>query len=147
MPELIPTIALFNGSEDTVEMLTVSLTERGYRAVSGMTDNVKSGTLDFIGFMSTHKPDAIIWDIAPPYDRNWNFFKMVRELRPLEQYPIVLTTTHKKHLDDLAGQETNAIEIIGKPYDMQMIVDAVVKGLGSRATGAPRMLKHNLDGS
>jgi len=34
----------------------------------------------------------------------------------------VLTTTHKQHLDALAGLDTGAIEIIGKPYDLGVIV-------------------------
>lgn len=123
------TVAVFNSSEDTVEMLKVLLSERGYRAVSGRADDVKSGELDFIAFLKTHKPDAIIWDIAPPYDRNWKFFQLLRSSNGLGNSPVVLTTTHKQHLDSLAGQDTGAIEIIGKPYDLQMIADAVSRAL------------------
>ena len=31
---------------------------------NGRADDVKSGELDFIEFMETHKPDGVIWDIA-----------------------------------------------------------------------------------
>jgi hypothetical protein len=103
MPDSIQTVAVFNASDDTVEMLTVLLSERGYRVVSGHADAVKSGALDFIAFVKTHEPKAIIWDIAPPYDRNWNFFQLVRDLRVLDRRALVLTTTHKHHLDGLAG--------------------------------------------
>ena len=78
MAERTSTVAIFNASDDTVEMLMLLLTERGYRAVSGQVDSVKSGALDFIAFMGAQRPDAIIWDIAPPYDRNWSFFKLLR---------------------------------------------------------------------
>jgi len=125
------TVAVFNASDDTIEMLKVLLSESGYRALDGGVDNVKSGETDFIAFLDRHQPDAIIWDIAPPYDRNWNFFKLIRALRPLERCALVLTTTHKDHLDALAQQDTGAIEIIGKPYDLQAIVDAVSRGLES----------------
>ena len=141
MPELIRTVAIFDASEDTVEMLKTALTERGYRALSGTTDSVKSGALDFIEFMGTHKPDAIIWDIAPPYDRNWNFFKLLRTASVLKHCHIVLTTTHKKHLDSLAGQETGAIEIVGKPYDLHAIVDAVARGIEGRDSSELRQFK------
>ena len=123
------TVAIFNASDDTVEMLKVLLTEEGYRAVSGEVDEVKSGELDFIAFLKKHRPDAIIWDIAPPYDRNWKFFQLLRSVSPLDQCPIVLTTTHKQNLDSLAGQDTGAIEIVGKPYDLQVIAQAVSRAI------------------
>jgi CheY-like chemotaxis protein len=142
MPERPSTVAVFNASEDTVEMLKILLTERGLRAVSGMTDTVKSGVLDFIGFMEFHRPDAIIWDIAPPYDRNWNFFKLLRTAEVLRDCHIVLTTTNKQHLDSLVGRDSGAIEIVGKPYDMQSIADAVARGLEARrSTGDLRKFK------
>ena len=125
------TVAVFNASDDTIEMLKVLLSEAGYRAIDGEVDRVKSGETDFVAFLETQQPDAIIWDIAPPYDRNWNFFKLIRTLRLLEGCAIVLTTTHKEHLDSLAGRDTGAIEIIGKPYDLQAIVDAVSRGIES----------------
>ena len=141
MPELIPTVAVFNASDDTVEMLKVLLSERGMRALSAEVDGVKSGVLDFVAFMTAHKPDALIWDIAPPYDRNWNFFKLLRTAEILKQSHIVLTTTNKQHLDSLAGHETGAIEIVGKPYDLKGIVDAVERGLERRRTGTVHEFK------
>jgi CheY-like chemotaxis protein len=125
------TVAIFNASDDTVEMLKVLLSERGCRAIAGRVDDVKSGELDFIAYLETHRPDAIIWDIAPPYDRNWNFFKLLRLVGPLENCSIVLTTTHKHHLDSLAGEQTGAIEIVGKPYDLGVIVDTVLSGIAA----------------
>ena len=140
MPEPTSTVAIFNASDDTVEMLKVLLTERGYRAIGGMADSVKSGALDFIGFMGAQKPDAIIWDIAPPYDRNWNFFKLLRTSDVLRHCHIVLTTTNKQQLDSLAG-DTGALEIVGKPYDMQAIADAVTRGLEARRSAEVRPFK------
>lgn len=126
-------------------MLTACLSERGYRALNGYADVVKSGELDFVAFMETQKPDAVIWDIAPPYDRHWNFFKLLRTSRLFDRCAIVLTTTHKQHLDELAGQDTGAIEIIGKPYDLELIVDAVVRALERRDSSGPRAVGHLRD--
>ena len=137
MPDLVHTVAVFNASDDTVEMLTVLLSNRGYRAVAGHADDVKSGILNFIAFLKTHEPTAMIWDIAPPYDRNWNFFQLLPALRPLERCALILTTTHKQHLDTLAGQETGALEIVGKPYDLEVIVNAVSEGLKARDGAGP----------
>jgi CheY-like chemotaxis protein len=137
------TVAVFNSSDDTVEMLTMFLSEKGWHAVGGHADQVKSGEVDFIAFLETHKPDALIWDIAPPYDRNWRFFQLLRSIRALEDCTVVLTTTHKQHLDDLAGEATGAIEIIGKPYDLRTIVDAVTRKAPARLATGPRLVGGN----
>jgi DNA-binding response OmpR family regulator len=126
MADPILTVAVFNASDDTVEMLTTLLSHQGYRAVAGHADHVKSGELNFVAFLREHQPSAMIWDIAPPYDRNWNFFQLIRAL---DNCPIVLTTTHKQNLDALAGKDTGALEIVGKPYDLQLIVDAVSRAI------------------
>jgi DNA-binding response OmpR family regulator len=141
VPEPTRTVAIFNASEDTVEMLKVLLADRGFRALGGMTDHVKSGEFDFVAFMEAQKPDALIWDIAPPYDRNWNFFKLLRTVESLKRCHVVLTTTNKHHLDGLAGVTTGAIEIVGKPYDLQAIADAVTGGLERRDAGDLRQFK------
>jgi CheY-like chemotaxis protein len=136
----LKTVAVFNASDDTVEMLKALLTLRGYRALDGKVDDVKSGRLDFVAFLEQHKPDAIIWDIAPPYDRNWHFFQLLRTSRPLGRCSLVLTTTNKHHLDSLAGRDTGAIEIVGKPYDLEVIVDAVHRGLEAAGASGPRAI-------
>ena len=139
MPDqAIRTVAVFDASEDTVEILKTLLSFRGYRAVAGHADDVKSGATDFIAFLEEHKPDGIIWDIAPPYDRNWNFFKLLRTIGPLTRCALVLTTTHKQHLDALAGLDTGAFEIIGKPYDLGVVVDAVARGIDEKLSAGPR---------
>jgi len=139
------TVAVFNASDDTVEMLTTMLSLRGYRPVAGQVDDVKSGKTDFVAFVQEHQPDALIWDIAPPYDRNWNTFKIIRTMRPLERCAIVLTTTHKQHLDTLVGQDTGALEIIGKPYDLAVIVDAVSKAIVEKESAKPRTFGRQIE--
>ena len=125
-------IAIFNSSDDTVEMIRQMLLSRGYAGVDGHADDVKSGKLDLLMFMATHKPDAMIWDIAPPYDRNWTFFKLLRTTTALVDCPLVLTTTNKQRLDELVGGDSGALEIVGKPYDLDLIVDSVVRAVEQR---------------
>ena len=134
---MVKTVAIFNASDDTVAMLSVLLSEAGYRVVSGQVDEVKSGAMDFIAFMDTHQPDAIIWDIAPPYDRNWTFFKLLRSIGPLANRAIVLTTTSTEHLESVAGKQTGAIELVGKPYDLNVIVAAVARGMEQQTQRGP----------
>jgi DNA-binding response OmpR family regulator len=137
------TIGVFNASDDTVDMLIETLTLRGHHAVGGSVDQVKSGQSDLIAFLETHKPDAMIWDISPPYDRNWIFAKLVQAVLTVYRCSLVLTTTNTQQLDKAIGNDSGAIEIVGKPYDIEAIadrVDAVMQratDIGPRAIERP----------
>ena len=123
------TVAVFNASDDTVEMLTEVLNHDGFLTVNGHVSDVKRGHTDFLAFVAEHDPQVIIWDISPPYDKNWVFFTLLRSNVALCGRGVVVTTTHKEHLDQMAGTDTGAIEIIGKPYDLGAIVAAVRKAI------------------
>ena len=125
-------IAVFNSSEDTIEMVRLLLEHRGHRVVGGHTDDIVHGRLDFDAFMAEHEPCAIMWDIAPPYDQNWVFLQQLLTRSSMDGRGVVITTTHKQHLDRLAGQQTGAFEIIGKPYDMNAVAEAIEAACRSR---------------
>ena len=124
-----PIIAVFNSSGDTVEMLRTALEADGLHTVSGHIGELKKGELDFIAFVEQHRPAVIVYDISMPYETNWNFLKLVRSSQPAQQCRFILTTTNKPALDKLVG-ETEALEIIGKPYDLERVVAAVRDALG-----------------
>lgn len=124
-----PIIAVFNSSADTVDMLRTALEGQGFHTVSGHIADLKKGELDFIDFIEHHRPAVIVYDISPPYETNWTFLRLVRSSKPVQGCRFVLTTTNKPVLDDLVGQ-TEAIEIIGKPYDLERVVAAVRSALG-----------------
>jgi DNA-binding response OmpR family regulator len=119
------TVAVFNSSDDTVEMLALVLEQHGFHVVKGHVTDVKSGVTDFVNFVAKHDPRAIIWDVSPPYDENWKFLQLLRSSDSLDGRCLVVTTTHKQHLDKLANADTGALEIIGKPYDLNLVVKAI----------------------
>ena len=118
------TIAVFNSSEDTVELLRTALEAEGFQTVVGHIPDVKKGELDLVGFINHHAPAVVVYDVSPPYDANWRFLRLVRSAEPLQRREFVLTTTNKPALDKLVG-DTEALEVIGKPYDLGRIIDAV----------------------
>jgi CheY-like chemotaxis protein len=119
-----PTIAIFNSSSDTVDLLRTALEGAGFQTVAGHIPEVKRGELDLIEFIADHAPVVIVYDISPPYDANWRFLRLVRSSEQVQGRRFVITTTNKPALDALVGG-TEALEIIGKPYDLQRVVDVV----------------------
>src|SRR5438132_1288599 len=88
-----PTIAVFNSSEDTVDLLRTALESEGFQTVVGHIPDVKKGEIDLIDFINHHAPAVIVYDISPPYDANWRFLRLVRSSEPLKRRQFVLTTT------------------------------------------------------
>jgi DNA-binding response OmpR family regulator len=68
---------------------------------------------------------VVIFDISPPYKENWDFFKTLREDKAMESRGLVLTTTNKARLDETVGKDSEAFEVVGKPYDLDQIKSAI----------------------
>jgi DNA-binding response OmpR family regulator len=119
-------VALFNASDDTVEMVQRMLDASGFSCLVGCHfADLKKGRVDFARYLETHKPEVVIFDITPPYRENWRFFKTLRDGKAMEGRGLVLTTTNKKRLDETVGMDSEAFEIVGKPYDLDEIKNAI----------------------
>jgi DNA-binding response OmpR family regulator len=120
------TIAIFNSSEDTVEMLRIAFEHAGFQTVGGHVPDVQRGKLDFVEFLRQHDPEVVLIDVSMPYGESWTFVKLLRDTVTLRERAVVLTTTNKAALDDLVGP-TDTIEIVGKPYEPEHVVEGVKK--------------------
>jgi DNA-binding NtrC family response regulator len=127
----MPVVAILNTNDDVVELLRIVVENAGFIAVSARVNAIKRGEIDFEQFVRSHQPAVIIYDIPPPYERQWAFLKHMRRLPLLEGVPFVLTTTNVTHLREIVGPDERIYEIVGKPYDLDQIVDAVRRAVAT----------------
>lgn len=125
MEEEKPTIAIINSNQELINLFEEIFQEQGYNTVAIQTMLLRSGRVDFNEFITQNNPQAILYDVAIPYEENWEYLKKIREDEVMQGRHIVITSTNKGMLDLLVGEETPAIEVVGKPFDIQEVVDAV----------------------
>jgi DNA-binding response OmpR family regulator len=121
-------VAVINTSKEIVEVLQELFESEGYKTCGTFTYLYKGNESHFDEFIEQNKPDVIIYDIALPYKDNFELFKKLSEKMKENHIPFILTTTNKVALESIVGK-TNTHELVGKPYDMQEIVDAVHRAL------------------
>jgi DNA-binding NarL/FixJ family response regulator len=117
-------VGVINSSEDTVSLLRTVLEQEGFLTIPAHVADIRNGRENFVDFVRTNDPRVILYDIAPPYEQNWTFLKLILDTEVMHGRRVVLTTTNKVALERLVGP-TEAIEIVGKPYDLDVVVQAV----------------------
>jgi DNA-binding response OmpR family regulator len=130
-------VALFNASDDTIDMVQKLLTDAGNEQTLIWCHfaDLKKGIVNFSKYMDRHNPEVVIFDISPPYDENWTYFKEMRDAETMNGRGIVLTTTNKNRLDEVLGEDSGALEVVGRPKDLQEI-DAAIKAETFKAEAA-----------
>jgi DNA-binding NtrC family response regulator len=135
------TVAVFDSHPDTVELLRLLFESDGFRVVTVDLREVRSGHINVAALHEKHAFDAAVFDIALPYQANWQLF-IDLQARDLAGVPVVLTTTNERALDTLIGEEhPEVLEIWGKPYDTERLrarVHSVLNLEERRASGDDR---------
>jgi DNA-binding response OmpR family regulator len=120
-------VALFNASDDTIDMVEKLLTTSGGEQTLIWCNfaDLKKGIVNFGAYMDEYNPEVVIFDLSPPYDENWRFFKTMRDDELMKGRGVVLTTTNKRRLDEVVGEDSLALEVVGRPKDLQEIDSAI----------------------
>ncbi len=125
MTQRIPVVAVLNSNDDVVELLRMVVEQAGFVVISAHVDAMKRGDSSVLELVTRHRPDVVIYDIVPPYEASWRFLELLRE-DVLKGPQFVLTSTNPARVVELTGASAGAVhEIIGKPYDLDRIVEAV----------------------
>lgn len=120
-------VALFNASDDTIDMIQTLLTKAGstQTLIWCHFADLKKGVVNFGKYVGKHNPEVVIFDLSPPYDENWTFFKTMRDDPIMAHRGIVLTTTNKDRLDEVLGSDSHALEVVGRDEDLELIDRAI----------------------
>jgi CheY-like chemotaxis protein len=129
-----PVALVINTSPDIVDMLRVALEHAGIVVVSTLTHLVRDGEVDVDRFVLQHQPGVIVYDIAPPYESNFQLFEHIRRMPVMSGRQFVITSTNARHVEKLVARSTPVYEVIGKPFDIDQIVLATREALKARPT-------------
>ena len=124
-----PTVAVINTSKDVLTLLCETLEEDGFRVVGAYVGEFRDGRRDLSAFLTKHDPSAVLWDVAIPYERNWAYLQAARALPEAAGRTFVLSTTNKTALEQLVGPN-DAIELVGRPFDLDELSRAVAEAVG-----------------
>ena len=132
-----PILAVFNASEDTVAFVRLFFENQGFGVVTQSWpayDPLRAEVAE--AFVSQHGADIVIFDVSLPYQENWQHFEEFRKTLDGRKVPVVLTTTNKRALTQMVGP-TAAVEIVGKPYDLDQLAEAVRRAVERMAGVSP----------
>jgi CheY-like chemotaxis protein len=124
-------IAVLNSNQDVLRLIHDVLQDEGYAVVTDHIHTFKDGDENLVDFLAKHRPALLLYDLAPPYQENWNFLQLLRRIPEVSSLPMVLTTVNKAALETIVGK-TDAFEILGTHDNLAPVVEAINRALDSR---------------
>ncbi len=129
-------VLIFDNSSDILELLSTDLQCRGCAVTTASVSAIRHGEIDGAQLIEASAPDVVVFDVALPYEANWRV-AMDLQADPRVRMPFVLTTTNAQVVRRLIGRDL--IELVGKPYDLDGLYDAILRSAESEHRIAPDM--------
>jgi two-component system alkaline phosphatase synthesis response regulator PhoP len=122
----MPTILIIEDENELVRIL------RSYLEKAGMSVHTASrGDTGFLAFKQVH-PDLVLLDLNLP---GMDGLDVAREIRKVDQTPVIMVTARVEEADRLIGLELGADDYITKPYSPREVV-ARVRAVLRRASSS-----------
>ncbi len=116
-------VAVLNSNEDLVRLVREVLHGEGYLTIAHHIKDLRDGNTDMTRFLEDRDPPVIVFDLAPPFTINWQFFQLFKRHPTMKGRNVVLTTNNAKALKDVCGVE--ALQIVGQDEDLRQLLAAV----------------------
>jgi CheY-like chemotaxis protein len=127
-------VAVLNSNDEIVELLRSAFEQAGMTVVSAHVDAIRRGKTRLADFIQEHDPSVIVYDVVPPYDRSWRFLDHIRSVPTMHHRQFVLTSPNADRARELSGDSDDVFEVVGKPYDVGALTDAVKQATRARPT-------------
>jgi hypothetical protein len=88
-------VAIFNSRAEFVDALREALDREGLETATALLAEIQDGTLDLIAFLEVHNPSVIVYDLPRPFERHWNFLRLLKQTDAQRKRTWILTTTDK----------------------------------------------------
>jgi CheY-like chemotaxis protein len=124
-------ILVINSAPDTVDLLTRLFEQFNFLVVSTYTHDIREGRTDLAALVDQHRPACVVYDLAPPYLRNWNFCQHLRGTI-LKGLPIVLTSTNAGLTTEILSPDHPVYEVQESTEALQSILHAVRTALTAK---------------
>jgi CheY-like chemotaxis protein len=111
------------------ELLAQALSLEGF--------NVRSAAdgRDALAVLAHWSPDLILTDLSMPRMDGWAFQEELRRRPDLSDIPVIVLSAALLDRDRLAG--LHAAELLSKPCDLEALVGAIRRALGTSGTATP----------
>jgi hypothetical protein len=131
-------VAIINCRAEFIDALREALDHEGLPAATALLAEIQDGTLDLVAFLEAHDPRVIVYDLPRPFERHWNFLRLLRQADTLKKRTWILTTTDKRALDAVVGASGVMEVVFGEPYSIGEVVDAVHHALADGRPPRPK---------
>lgn len=131
-----PLVYLINTNWDTLELLQIAMEQNGFATAACLSAKLKTGEVSFEAECKRRAPSAVIYDIGPPYEREWRFMQELTQTRSCAGIPFIVTTTNEPRLRRYIGPTEPVLELFNKPYELDRLVDAVRHAVERRPSNA-----------
>jgi DNA-binding response OmpR family regulator len=119
-------ILVIDEAGDSVEMLRLKLQHETTGRAAVETFHSGAGEAAFLSTVRTYNPTAIVYNVAPPYERALALLRRLESYDGSDGRVIVVTTTHRAWLQETWGRD-HAATVLEKPYDLDRMM-ALLRG-------------------
>jgi DNA-binding response OmpR family regulator len=121
-----------NTDRGVLDLLSAALTEAGYEPIAmRLADlNADGGLLPYATRLS---PDAIVYDVGPPYIENWSRLQGVLATGTIAA-PVIVTSTDPEALREHA-RNSAVFALVGKPFELTTLLEHVRTALDHAGEG------------
>ncbi len=124
-------IAVFNAHAETVAMLHLALQQAGFDTIDAPLAEFDRGVDQALAFLREHAPNAVVYDVSPPYEKTASFCCDLQEADGQRAW--VITSTNPARTARDLRTHPERYELIGKPYHLEHVIAAVQRAVQKNA--------------